>query len=94
MPVFAAKVSVIQAFCTQSINFIYCMLTACTDGELRLVASSALAGRLEVCNNTMWGTVCDDGFGILDANVACRQLGFSPIGKNHAKFFSHNFAFY
>ena len=50
----------------------------CTTGVVRLVGSSyAYRGRVEICVNNVWGTVCDDYFGISDARVVCRQLGYS-----------------
>ena len=38
--------------------------------------SQLSAGRLEIFVNNTWGTVCQRGFDIEAAHVACRQLGF------------------
>ena len=50
----------------------------CDDGDLRLVGgSNYLQGRVEICYNEAWGTICDNQFDNVDASVICRQLGFS-----------------
>ena len=56
----------------------------CTDGDLRLRGGTTFReGRLEICYERQWGTVCDNNWEAQDAQVACRQLGFSSYGKFH-----------
>ena len=63
---------------------VICETATCTqEGDIRLRGGTAniSSGRVEICNNNIWGTVCDDSWDNVDAQVACRQMGFSTTGK-------------
>ncbi len=56
--------------------------SGCPDGTIRLAGGSTDSeGRVEICFNRVRGTVCDDFWGVLDAKVVCRQLGFASTGQ-------------
>ena len=51
---------------------------------MRLIGGSdSLSGRVEICRQNEWGTICDrtGDWGAEEATVVCRQLGFSAEGK-------------
>ena len=46
--------------------------------DLRVEGTSLKnVGHLEICHNGTWGVICGDNWGETEAQVACRQLGFS-----------------
>jgi lysyl oxidase-like protein 2/3/4 len=51
---------------------------------LRLVGGKNFySGRLEVFYDGEWGTICDDGWSELSADVACRTLGFDGYATGY-----------
>ena len=65
-----------------------CIL-GCVNGEVRLVngtsvqiGSNPREGRVEVCMNGTFGTICNSRWDTLDAGVVCRQLGYSNAGRS------------
>ena len=54
-----------------------CTGATCTQGDIRLQQNNATSGRVEICYNNVWGTVCSRSWSNMGAKVVCRQLGFS-----------------
>ena len=66
------------------VNLITAANSSCVNGEIRLVNGSGVhSGRVEVCFNDQFGTVCDDNWGSDDATVVCNQLGYRGQGRAH-----------
>jgi deleted-in-malignant-brain-tumors protein 1 len=58
------------------------MMSVCPQGAIRLQGgATAIEGRVEICNNNIWGTVCDDGWDDNDAMVACKQLRLPSLSE-------------
>lgn len=63
---------------------IFDLLVLCQNAAIRLVNGSVPhIGRIEICWNETWGTICSRLWSPFDANVACRQLGYAPMGIQH-----------
>jgi len=59
-----------------------CSSGVCNDGNIRLEGGTVEEeGRVEVCMNEAWGTVCDDSWAAVDASVVCGQLGYSRYSE-------------
>ena len=53
----------------------------CIDDTVRLSGSTVkYAGRVEICIETRWTSLCDQSWDFKDAQVVCRELGYSPFG--------------
>ena len=64
----------------------YISLALCQDGDIRLRdGRNSTEGRVEICFNNQWGTVCDDSWDAADAAVVCTQLELPSEGMCASK---------
>lgn len=71
-----------------------CVVTldlGCTEGEARLVGGdNLLEGRVEICLNNEWGTVCDQMWNDTNTGVVCGQLGLIQGGRRKMMIICHH----
>ena len=62
---------------TTLLVLLFTELVTCENGDIRLMGGgSDREGRVEICIDSRWGTVCDDQWDSNEASVVCRQLDF------------------
>ena len=78
---------------TLSLCIVHVVPPPCSDGIVRLANMSSYSknvngqsvfvveGTVEVCYNGNYGYVCDLGWDMADATVACRDLGYFNYGE-------------
>ena len=65
-------------------KFILLLTLGCTTGDIKLTGfTGPQSGRVDVCLDGVWGSVCNAGWGRPDAAVVCRQLGYSSSGVDN-----------
>ena len=55
---------------------------SCEEGAVRMVDGIIeREGRVEICKNGVWGSVCDQSWDKTDAHIVCQEMGYPELGK-------------
>ena len=67
-------------------DFMLTGTSSCEDGDVRLVGGETeREGRVEMCYNGVWGSVCASGWDEVAANLVCSELGLETHHGEGAK---------
>ena len=80
MQLLNVKVSIIMCYHSNYTLLFFNEIAPCVNGSVQLKDGGDNYGRVEVCVNNIWGTICSDFWDYTDASVVCSQLGHSPYG--------------
>ena len=59
----------------------FLIIGPCTDFSTRITGTSVpYIGRVEICIDQQWTTLCQSDWGINEAKVVCKELGYSNNG--------------
>ena len=74
MLVFSTASTSLNCFCFSD--------TICNESDVMLVDGSEMHnGRVEICLENKWQTICDKSWDSNDAQVVCGELGFTTYGE-------------
>ena len=82
-----AVMTVLHSFCSLLASTTLPGGCGCTEGDLRLgdgrynVTTGVVEGRLEICINEAWGSVCNNYFGSAESSVVCRFFNLTEGGE-------------
>ena len=76
-----ATIYTLHVYCVMYIHVFAAPNRTCQDSSIRLVNGRIPSeGRVEVCYNDHWGTVCHDHWEVEESSVVCRELGYPENG--------------
>ena len=61
---------------------------ACTTGAIRLAGGTSPAnGRVEVCSNGFWTSLCSTNFDTAEADIVCAEVGYQGLGSTYGAYY-------